>query len=518
MRYGILLFIIFGSTSALAAAPSSPSPTLSCLRSMAEERQLSNAAAQWRPTETLIRGDALALTFRTTFEAAIRHENALIALNEQHKIVFEALRPYFLKPDQAYEKFFQDLNRYDRQVQGCNRQAPVTPPPLPDNISPPPDTVKPLSSVTAMQQILQKNPEYLGPLKTTPTEGGGIPVDPKLLNELLARVYAADQAAMIRAQAGATLTSLMNTISSGVTESLQSLSEAGLTLDAMQKQVPTCFPTKTPDKGSVFSEKFSLGVSALLKRPLPFDSSGVFKTVGCQAGIQNTDWLLPENRAALAQSVLKQHSQMYDATTRNWMVFQQKIQRQDYALRRQQRSLARGEAALAQNPSLKNNTFFMSALNSQRQSVKKATKNLKTMQADYDKMVPPSVAKAEAQREKMATFFMTLSQAGLEGLSPTPLSLAQRKANLKQKAAAYIPAADNQPYETPRVLDAEIGFARAYAAKAKQFLDYYTQNPTYTMNPRILQISCAITTRIERKRQEISGRCPKPPSSAPQRR
>jgi hypothetical protein len=504
----LFLLILLGSTASLAA---SPSPTLACLRATAQERQLSNAAAQWRPTETLIKGKTLDLTFQTTFEAAVRHENALIALNEQHKIVFEALRPYFLKPDQAYEKFFQDLNRYDRQVQGCNRQAPSTLPPSPDNI-PSPETLKPLSSVVAIQQILQKNPENLGPLKVLPTEGGGIPVDPQILNELLARLYAAEEAAVIRAQTGATLTSLMNLMSSSVTEKLKTLSDAGLTLSAMQNQVPACFPTKTPDKANIFSEKFASGVTALLKRPLPYDSSGVFKILACQAGIQNPDWLRPENRVALVQNALKQHSGAYDPTTRNWMAFQEKMQRLDYNLRRQQRSLARGEEALAKNPALKKNSFFMSALEGQRQSVEKAKKNLTTMQADYNKMAPPSVAQAETQREKMATFFMTVSQAGLEGLSPTPLSLAERKVNLKKKAAAYVPAAGSQPYETPRVLDAEINFAKAYATKAKQFLDYYTQNPDHRFNPRILQISCAITTRIEQKRQEISAACPKPQS------
>jgi hypothetical protein len=36
----------------------------------------------------------------------------------------------------------------------------------------------------------------------------------------------------------------------------------------------------------------------------------------------------------------------------------------------------------------------MSALQNQRRSVAESTKNLKTMQTDYDRMVPASVAKA----------------------------------------------------------------------------------------------------------------------------
>jgi hypothetical protein len=192
------------------------------------------------------------------------------------------------------------------------------------------------------------------------------------------------------------------------------------------------------------------------------------------------------------------------------------MQRQDYALRRQQRSLERAEEALAKDPSLKNNTIFMSALQNQRRSVEESTKNLKTMQTDYDRMVPPSVAKAEDERERMATFFMTVDQSGLDTLSPARLSLAQRKANLQQKAAAYIPAAGNDPHETPRVLEGEIRFANAYAAKAQQFLTYYTQNPNYLWNPRILNITCAISTRIDQKQKELAAACPK--TTAPSQR
>jgi hypothetical protein len=138
------------------------------------------------------------------------------------------------------------------------------------------------------------------------------------------------------------------------------------------------------------------------------------------------------------------------------------------------------------------------------------------MKADYDRMVPPSVAKAEAEREDMSMFFMTVDQSGLDGLSPKPLSLAQRKANLQQKAAAYLPLAANEPRETLRVLTGEIGFAKAYAAKAQQFLTYYTKNPDYQWNPRILNITCAISTRIREKQKELESACPK--TTAPSQR
>ena len=474
-----------------------------------QQRQLSDAASQWRTTETLVRGDVFTLAFGHAFQAALRHENALIALQEQHILVFQALQPYFLKPDQAYEKFFQDLNRYDRQIRGCKQQTPMPPREIfgiPLSI----DDSQPLSSASAMQKILQDNPSVLGPLKISPVEGGGgIDVDPKLFDDLLTRQRDAEQAGLMRAQMGASLTALMDMTASGVTETLTQLSDAGLTLGAMQSQVPACFPKKTPDSASVFSEQFSRGVKAMMNRPLPFDSSGLFQTLACQTGIGNPAWLLPENRKALAQNVLKQHSQLYDPTTVKWMNFQEKMQRQDYALRRQQRSLERGEEALAKNPSLKNNDFFMSALEGKRQSVAQATQNLKTMKADYDRMVPPSVAKAEAEREDMSMFFMTVDQSGLDGLSPKPLSLAQRKANLQQKAAAYLPLAANEPRETLRVLTGEINFAKAYAAKAQQFLTYYTKNPDYQWNPRILNIACAISTRIGEKQKELESACPK---------
>jgi hypothetical protein len=126
------------------------------------------------------------------------------------------------------------------------------------------------------------------------------------------------------------------------------------------------------------------------------------------------------------------------------------------------------------------------------------------------------VAKAADARERMATFFMTLDQSGLDTLSPARLSLAQRKANLQQKAAAYIPAAGNNPNETPRLLQGEIAFAKAYAAKAQQFLTYYTQNPNYLWNPRILNITCAITTRLNQRQKELAAICPKTPTEPSQ--
>jgi hypothetical protein len=507
MRFLTLFLFTLTATSAGAAPPDTP--TLLCLQSQAQARQLSSAATQWQSTETLIRGNSVPQTFQATFEAAIRHEEAIIALNEQHAVVFQALQPYFLKPDQAYEKFFQDLNRYDRQIRGCKQQTPMPPREIfgiPLSI----DDSQPLSSASAMQKILQDNPSVLGPLKISPVDGGGgIGVDPKLFDDLLMRQRDAEQAGLMRAQMGASLTALMDMTASGVTETLTQLSDAGLTLGAMQSQVPACFPNKTPDTGSVFSEQFSRGVKALMNRPLPVDNSGLFQLLACQTGIQNPAWLLRENRAALAKNVLKQHSQLYDPTTLNWMAFEETMQRQDFALRRQQQSLERAEEALAKDPSLKNNTIFMSALQNQRRSVEESTKNLKTMKADYDRMVPPSVAKAEAEREDMSIFFMTVDQSGLDGLSPKPLSLAQRKANLQKKAAAYLPLAANEPRETLRVLTGEINFAKAYAAKAQQFLTYYTQNPDYQWNPRILNITCAISTRIGEKQKELESACPK---------
>jgi hypothetical protein len=507
MRFFVLFFLAFSSASA-GAAPLDM-PTLRCLQSQAQARQLTSAATQWQSTETLIRGDSMPQTFQATFEAAIRHEEAIIALNEQHAVVFQALQPYFLKPDRTYEKFFQDLNRYDRQIRGCKPQTPMPPRDIlgvPLSI----DDSQPLSSASAMQKILQNNPGILGPLKISPVDGGGgIDVDPKLFDDLLMRQHDVEQAGLMRAQMGASLTALMDMTASGVTETLTQMSDAGLTLGAMQNQVPACFPKKTPDSASVFSEQFSRGVKTLMNRPLPVDNSGLFQLLACQTGIGNPAWLLPENRSALAKNVLKQHSQLYDATTRNWMAFEETMQRQDFALRREQRALMRAEEALAKDPSLKNNTIFMSALQNQRRSVAESTKNLKTMQTDYDRMVPASVAKAEDERERMATFFMTVGQSGLDTLSPARLSLAQRKANLQQKAAAYIRAAGNDPHETPRVLEGEIRFAKAYAAKAQQFLTYYTQNPDYQWNPRILNITCAISTRIDQKQKELAAACPK---------
>jgi hypothetical protein len=514
MRF--LTLFLFTLTATSAGAAPLDMPTLRCLQSQAQARQLTSAATQWQSTETLIRGDSVPQTFQATFEAAIRHEEAIIALNEQHAVVFQALQPYFLKPDQAYEKLFQDLNRYDRQIRGCKPQTPMPPRDIlgvPLSI----DDSQPLSSASAMQKILQDNPSILGPLKISPVNGGGgIDVDPKLFDDLLMRQHDVEQAGLMRAQMGASLLSLMNTVSSNVTNTLTKLSDAGLTLGAMQSQVPGCFPKKTPDSASVFSEQFSRGVKTLMNRPLPVDNSGLFQTLACQTGIGNPAWLLPENRTALVKNVLKQHSQLYDPTTLNWMAFEETMQRQDFALRRQQRSLERAEEALAKDPSLKNNTIFLSALQNQRRSVAESTKNLKTMQTDYDRMVPSSVAKAEDERERMATFFMTVDQSGLDTLSPARLSLAQRKANLQQKAAAYIPAAGNDPHETPRVLEGEIRFANAYAAKAQQFLTYYTQNPNYLWNPRILNITCAISTRIDQKQKELAAACPK--TTAPSQR
>lgn len=505
---GIFILIVLAFASPSAGAAPFDQATLRCLQSQAQARQVTSAATQWKTTETLIRGDSLSLTFQNTFQAAIRHEEAIIALNEQHKQVFQALQPYFLKPDQAYEKFVRDLKRYDQQIRGCTPPIALPPPSLPG--MPAPETaIQPLSAASAMQKILQTNPEFLGPLKISPVEGGGLALETQLLDDLLARMRDAEQAGLLRTRMGATLTSLMAMTTSSVTDTLTQLSDAGLTLNTLQTQVPACFPAKTPNNASVFSERFSRGIQTLLKRPLPFDSSGLFYLLGCQTGIQNPAWLQSENRVALVQNVFKQHSQLYDTTTRNWMAFEAKMQRQDYALRRQQRTLARAEAALAKNPSLKNNPFVMSALDGQRRAVAQATKDLQTMKADYDRMVPPSVAKAKAQREDMATFFMTLDQSGLDGLSPAPLSLAQRKTNLQKKAAAYMPLSGNDPHDTPRVLEGEIRFAKAYAAKAKQFLEYYTKNPDYQWNPRILNISCAISTKIKEKQTELAGTCPK---------
>ena len=510
----VFFLLIFAAPSA-GAAPFNDA-TLRCLQSQEQARQLSSAATQWQVTDSLIRGDSVPQTFQATFEAAIRHEESIIALNEQHMVVFQALQPYFLKPDQAYEKVFQDLNRYDRQIRGCNPPTPMTPR---DILGVPllMDENQALSSASAMQKILQDNPSILGPLKISPVDGGGgIDLDPKLFDDLLMRQHDVEQAGLMRAQMGASLNALVDMTASGVTETLTQLSDAGLTLTAMQTQVPACFPTKTPDTASVFSEQFSRGVKTLLNRPLPVDNSGLFQLLACQTGIGNPAWLLRENRAALAKNLLKQHSQLYDPTTRNWMAFEETMQRQDFALRREQRALMRAEEALAQNPNLKTNDFFMSALQSQRRSVAESTKNLKTMQTDYDRMVPASVAKAEDERERMATFFMTLEQSGLDTLSPARLSLAQRKANLKQKAAAYIPAAGNDPNETPRLLQGEIAFAKAYTAKAQQFLTYYTQNPNYLWNPRILNITCAITTRLDQRQKELAAMCPKTPPTITQ--
>ncbi len=50
---------------------------------------------------------------------------------------------------------------------------------------------------------------------------------------------------------------------------------------------------------------------------------------------------------------------------------------------------------------------------------------------------------------------------------------------------------------------------KAYAAKAKQFLEYYTKNPDYQWNPRILNITCAISTKIKEKQTELAATCPK---------
>ncbi len=513
----IWVFFLLTLTATSAGAVSFDGATLRCLQSQAQARQLSSAATQWQVTENLIRGDSVSQTFQATFDAAIRHEEAIIALNEQHIVVFQALQPYFLKPDQAYEKLFQDLNRYDRQIRGCTPPTPMTPREI-LGVPLMMDENQALSSASAMQKILQDNPSILGPLKISPVDGGGgIDLDPKLFDDLLMRQHDVEQAGLMRAQMGSALTALMDMTASGVTETLTQLSDAGLTLNAMQTQVPACFPTKTPDTASVFSEQFSRGVKTLLNRPLPVDNSGLFQLLACQTGIQNPAWLLRENRAALAKNVLKQHSQLYDPTTLNWMAFEETMQRQDFALRRQQRALMRAEDALAQNPNLKTNDFFMSALQSQRRSVAESTKNLKTMQTDYDRMVPASVAKAADSRERMATFFMTLDQSGLDTLSPARLSLAQRKANLKQKAAAYIPAVGNDPNETPRLLQGEIAFAKAYTARAQQFLTYYTQNPNYLWNPRILNITCAITTRLDQRQRELAAMCPKTPTEPSQR-
>ena len=513
----IWVFFLLTLTATSAGAVSFDGATLRCLQSQAQARQLSSAATQWQVTENLIRGDSVSQTFQATFDAAIRHEEAIIALNEQHIVVFQALQPYFLKPDQAYEKLFQDLNRYDRQIRGCTPPTPMTPREI-LGVPLMMDENQALSSASAMQKILQDNPSILGPLKISPVDGGGgIDLDPKLFDDLLMRQHDVEQAGLMRAQMGSALTALMDMTASGVTETLTQLSDAGLTLNAMQTQVPACFPTKTPDTASVFSEQFSRGVKTLLNRPLPVDNSGLFQLLACQTGIQNPAWLLRENRAALAKNVLKQHSQLYDPTTLNWMAFEETMQRQDFALRRQQRALMRAEDALAQNPNLKTNDFFMSALQSQRRSVAESTKNLKTMQTDYDRMVPASVAKAADSRERMATFFMTLEQSGLDTLSPARLSLAQRKANLKQKAAAYIPAVGNDPNETPRLLQGEIAFAKAYTARAQQFLTYYTQNPNYLWNPRILNITCAITTRLDQRQKELAAMCPKTPTEPSQR-
>ena len=513
----IWVFFLLTLTATSAGAVSFDGATLRCLQSQAQARQLSSAATQWQVTENLIRGDSVSQTFQATFDAAIRHEEAIIALNEQHIVVFQALQPYFLKPDQAYEKLFQDLNRYDRQIRGCTPPTPMTPREI-LGVPLMMDENQALSSASAMQKILQDNPSILGPLKISPVDGGGgIDLDPKLFDDLLMRQHDVEQAGLMRAQMGSALTALMDMTASGVTETLTQLSDAGLTLNAMQTQVPACFPTKTPDTASVFSEQFSRGVKTLLNRPLPVDNSGLFQLLACQTGIQNPAWLLRENRAALAKNVLKQHSQLYDPTTLNWMAFEETMQRQDFALRRQQRALMRAEDALAQNPNLKTNDFFMSALQSQRRSVAESTKNLKTMQTDYDRMVPASVAKAADSRERMATFFMTLEQSGLDTLSPARLSLAQRKANLKQKAAAYIPAVGNDPNETPRLLQGEIAFAKAYTARAQQFLTYYTQNPNYLWNPRILNITCAITTRLDQRQRELAAMCPKTPTEPSQR-
>ncbi len=512
----IWVFFLLTLTATSAGAVSFDGATLRCLQSQAQARQLSSAATQWQVTENLIRGDSVSQTFQATFDAAIRHEEAIIALNEQHIVVFQALQPYFLKPDQAYEKLFQDLNRYDRQIRGCTPPTPMTPREI-LGVPLMMDENQALSSASAMQKILQDNPSILGPLKISPVDGGGgIDLDPKLFDDLLMRQHDVEQAGLMRAQMGSALTALMDMTASGVTETLTQLSDAGLTLNAMQTQVPACFPTKTPDTASVFSEQFSRGVKTLLNRPLPVDNSGLFQLLACQTGIQNPAWLLRENRAALAKNVLKQHSQLYDPTTLTWMACEETMQRQDFALRRQQRALMRAEDALAQNPNLKTNDFFMSALQSQRRSVAESTKNLKTMQTDYDRMVPASVAKAADSRERMATFFMTLDQSGLDTLSPARLSLAQRKANLKQKAAAYIPAVGNDPNETPRLLQGEIAFAKAYTAKAQQFLTYYTQNPNYLWNPRILNITCAITTRLDQKQKELAAMCPKTPPTITQ--
>ena len=54
-------------------------------------------------------------------------------------------------------------------------------------------------------------------------------------------------------------------------------------------------------------------------------------------------------------------------------------------------------------------------------------------------------------------------------------------------------------------------FAKAYAAKAKQFLEYYTKNPDYQWNPRIVNITCAISTKIKEKQAELAATCPQPP-------
>ncbi|MFN7666603.1 MAG: hypothetical protein ACK5O4_00075, partial [bacterium] len=240
MRFVVLFLLVFAATSA-GAVPFDEA-TLRCLQSQAQARQLSSAATQWQVTDSLIRGDSVPQTFQATFEAAIRHEEAIIALNEQHMVVFQALQPYFLKPDPAYEKLFQDLKRYDRQIRGCN---PPTPMPPRDILGVPllMDENQALSSASAMQKILRDNPSILGPLKISPVDGGGgVDLDPKLFDDLLMRQHDVEQAGLMRAQMGAALTALMNMTASGVTETLTQLSDAGLTLQAMQTQVPACFP------------------------------------------------------------------------------------------------------------------------------------------------------------------------------------------------------------------------------------------------------------------------------------
>ena len=484
----IALWLIM-TTSAMAT---NNVPSIACLRSMQEQKFLDEISRQWQNTNDLLSGKDLDQTLNNAFNVAIAHEKSLITLLENEKIVFNALKPYFLEPDKAFAKFIADFTRYDRQVKkDCTRVAPST-------------TTE--SAITAIKQIINKNPEFFGKLKIQPADG--IAIDDAILVNFLNALYTNAQNMKNRAIMSKNLQSLLQSLEKSTTDKLTDMANSGLTINDMKQSVPACFKNTPPPSNKIFDAKFYNGVNAIVKRPLPYSTDELYGIIACETGVGNKEWLRPQNHRELVQKTLTQHAKLYNKTTLDWMAFKDKIQAQQYDLNAKQRILQNATEAAKANPQLNQNKLFQSMLSDQRQSVAIAQKNLTTMQNDYNKMVPNSVKQVAEDREKINTFLMILNQYGLNNITSDSQTNAQKITSLK-KLGAYLPPRGDYSDETTYIIDGEIAFSKAYVANANRFLEYYKQNPKYRFNPTLINISCAINTKIQENQQKLKGQCDK---------